>query len=290
MNLDGVNHSIIAELIEEILNLGDALTDRSSLAKMRDCHPLNIFTISNSLKIFQKLEKDTFLFFILFSIWNECVLNMAFSIKLRIFLFEIILRIFIKVENYITNNTLGKFVGFKKSESKPFVFFVNPNKIKRVILTMLGQIAILLKKNPKIALDRAGSHVEENFIGTIRDLCNGDNQWTTVKHNLSRYEYILRYSENKFYKPQRKRANMGGIPINIDGFGINFLNNPKTISENLFNLMVHNNCSHDVIADFISKLEIIANNCPYRKVNVPSITSNGDILNRLVNLGITPKS
>lgn len=39
---------IKAEIIESILNLGEVLTDKGSLAKMRYCHQLNIFTVFKS--------------------------------------------------------------------------------------------------------------------------------------------------------------------------------------------------------------------------------------------------
>lgn len=47
-------------IINSILELGPALTDKGNLAKLHDCHALNIFTISNSLKIFFTLNSDTF--------------------------------------------------------------------------------------------------------------------------------------------------------------------------------------------------------------------------------------
>lgn len=280
---------INSEIIESILNLGEALTDKGSLAKMRDCHPLNIFTISNTIKLFYKSNKDDFLFLFLVSVWNECLLNDFFSLKLRTFLLEIVLRIFIKIERYMKVNLPGKFIGYRKSDNKPYVFFVSPTKIKRIILTLLGQMAVLLKKNPKFALDRAGSHVEENFIGTIRDLCDGDNRYSTILHNLARFEYIIRYSENQFYKPKAKRLNLGGVHIKVDGFDTTFEYNPKIISENLFDLMVNNNCDHQVISHLISKLEIISSNCVYRKFHTPAITSNADIINRLISLRISSK-
>ena len=56
------NTPINSEIIEEILHLGSALTDRGSLAKLHDCHPINIFTIGNSIKIFYKANPETFFF------------------------------------------------------------------------------------------------------------------------------------------------------------------------------------------------------------------------------------
>mgnify|MGYP007128688070 CR=1 FL=1 len=77
-----------------------------------------------------------------------------------------------------------------------------------------------------------------------------------------------------------------GVPVNIEGFNTKFDYSPKIISENLFELMINNYCDHNVIAHFIEKLELIVENCPYKKIHVPAITSNGEILNRLISLRI----
>ena len=54
------NPPINSQVIEEILKLGPALTDKGSLAKLHDCHPLNIFTIGNSIKFFSNQAQKHF--------------------------------------------------------------------------------------------------------------------------------------------------------------------------------------------------------------------------------------
>ena len=91
------------------------------------------------------------------------------------------------------------------------------------------------------------------------------------------------------FKPKAKRLNLGGVHIKVDGYDTPFEYNPKIISENLFDLMVNNNCDHQVISHLIYKLEIISSNCIYRKFHKPAITSNANIINHLISLRISSK-
>lgn len=50
--------------------------------------------------------------------------------EIKNFLMEIILRMFIKIERYMKRNIPSQFIGYKKSETKRYVFFVSPTKIK----------------------------------------------------------------------------------------------------------------------------------------------------------------
>ena len=47
--------------INQILKLGEALTDRSNIGEMRDCYPIQIFIISNPYYSTITLKKDFFI-------------------------------------------------------------------------------------------------------------------------------------------------------------------------------------------------------------------------------------
>ena len=152
--------------------------------------------------------------------------------------------------------------GFHKSNRKPYVFFVTPSKRIRIIITIFVQLIYLKYGNVLYALNRFGSHDEENFIGIIRMLCDGDNTYERVTHNLSRYEYISRESEATFFKPRPKRLNMGGVQLTDGGFDIDFEFTPKDLADALLTIPFTNSGKdianvQKILIEFIDKLEII---------------------------------
>ena len=96
---------------------------------MRDCYPLNLFTFSDAIKLFYNSNKETFFYFLIYSLWNESLLNTKFPVKLRIYFFEILLRLCIQIFVKISQRRPGKYVGYRKCDQKPFVFFLSPIKL-----------------------------------------------------------------------------------------------------------------------------------------------------------------
>ena len=278
------------QLMIQLKQLGDALTDKSSLGKLRDCYQLNIFTIKNALSLFYQSNKDDFLYVLMFAMGNESLLNLNISLKIRAFFLETLLHIFQIYLNH-ANCVHSLFIGFNKSDKKPYVFFASPTKLRRMIITVFVQLLYVKSGNLFIGLNRAGSHDEENFIGIIRMLCNGDNSYERITHNLARYEYISRESSVIFFKPKAKRLNAGGCQIVDKGFDIDFHFTPIELANTLLTIpfgviRTHRPNKEKIILEFISNLEEIMINAPYRTRNVPAKTSNATILNRLISFGM----
>lgn len=125
------NSPINSEAIEDILHLGSALTDRgsyssfSSLAKLHDCYPINIFTIGNSIKIFYESNPETFFFFIVLSFWNELLLNTNLSLYTRQYFLETIILIFIKFYSFFENNKIPETIALKKCSDGKSVLWIS---------------------------------------------------------------------------------------------------------------------------------------------------------------------
>jgi hypothetical protein len=56
----------------------------------------------------------------------------------------------------------------KKTAPSSHITVVILSKLKRMILTVLGQVYAINFFPHRLGLDRIGSHVEENYIGIIR--------------------------------------------------------------------------------------------------------------------------
>lgn len=135
--------------------------------------------------------------------WNESIFNTTISSKLRAFFLEMLLNILLQYLQH-SKNWPSIMIGFHKSDKKQYVFFAAPSKLKRIIMIILVQLMYVKYGNILYALDRYGSHDKENFIGIIRMLCDGDNTYERITHNLARYEYISRESDETFIKPRPK--------------------------------------------------------------------------------------
>lgn len=286
--MDNFGEGIISSIeIEKILKMGEALADKTSLGKKRDCYPINLFTINNTIKLFHESNKETFFYFLFYSLWNEALLNAKISVKIRIYFFEIILRICIQIFGIISSRRPGRYVGYRKCEQKPFVFFLPPNKLRRIILTLIAEIICCLQNDEFIGLDRAGSHVEENHIGTIRYLSKGNNTWETVSHAEARHEFICSESDHVFYQPQPKRLNVGGVALQKVEFDIEFEVSPQVISNALISTIYENVNNAQILSVFIKQLTMIAQRAPYKTLHVPASASNATILNRLISFNFT---
>lgn len=139
------------------MHLDDDLTDKGSLAKLRDCFPLNIFNIRNSLTLFFSSNQETFFFILIFALWNESILNTKISTKLRAFYLKALLNIFLQYLQH-SKKCPSIMTGFHKSNRKPYVFFATPSKRRRIIITIFVQLIYLKYGNVLYALNRFGSH------------------------------------------------------------------------------------------------------------------------------------
>ena len=139
--------------------------------------------------------------------------NLFIMFQSRSFFLKINLYISLLFYQYLLSHNLPEYVSYRKSSDHLYIFWISEWKIIRIINTILTQIYAIESNNQTYALDRFGSHPTENFIGLIRLLCNNDNRFSTVLHNLSRYEIINRESPIIYTKPQNKRLNAGGVVL-----------------------------------------------------------------------------
>ena len=72
--------------ISQFIDAADALFDNSSIGKMRDAYPLQLFTIKNSLILLNQYTKESFIYFVVFAFWSEAQLNEHIKPKTRVFL------------------------------------------------------------------------------------------------------------------------------------------------------------------------------------------------------------
>jgi hypothetical protein len=73
----------------------------------------------------------------------------------------------------------------KKSKHNICLTFVSRKKLQRFVCALSSQLTGFLLEEPDLGLDRIGSQTEENFIGSVRSICLGDNRLDNVQHQVA---------------------------------------------------------------------------------------------------------
>jgi hypothetical protein len=100
----------------------------------------------------------------------------------------------------------------KKTTLSSNVTFAALPRLKRMILTVLGQIDAMASLPERLGLERIGSQIEANDIGIIRQRCYSDSQSETVFRALARLEFVKSHLPSLGYCHQiSSRAKLGGV-------------------------------------------------------------------------------
>jgi hypothetical protein len=207
---------VTAQVLARKLSAEKALTDFSSIGKMRDEYPLTIFTLSNAMFVGQTLGVNSFLYLLIYGLWTDALVNPHLSVAVRTFFLETVLVLMCEIYR-----TMDEFIGMseKKVKGSTGLFFASRGKLRRMMLTVAGVLYGIRTYPDDLGLDRIGSHIEENYIGIIRQLSHQNNQKDRVFRATARYEYVRsRFHELSFPHHVSKRVNFGGVRLRDDGY------------------------------------------------------------------------
>ena len=93
LRVDGGN-IIDYQKMNDILQLGKPLTDKSTIGKMKDSYPLQIFTLENLIELLKHDAYEYALYILPYSFWCEAVRNPVILPQMRLEILEFILNIF----------------------------------------------------------------------------------------------------------------------------------------------------------------------------------------------------
>jgi hypothetical protein len=110
-----------------------AFTDNSSLGKMCDCYPLDLFDLRRAHVRYQQGENiDEFLFKFILGLWTEAVENRLFNSDTRILILETLMDFFYVQYSLIIENKKRRLITQKKVAGKTYVTFVSRKKLERL--------------------------------------------------------------------------------------------------------------------------------------------------------------
>jgi hypothetical protein len=196
------------------------LTDFRLIGRMRENYPLPLFVLQSAFFANTNNGPDSFLYLLIYAIWEESLLRQELSMSMRLFMLQVVSyfmsEMHFAIHQLKEQRTLR--VTEKKTAHSSHVTVATFSKLKRMILTVLGQISAINFFPRRPGLDRLGSHVEENSIRIIRQRCCSNNQAETVFRAVARLECIKSRLPALGYQPQlSSRANLGGVRIADDG-------------------------------------------------------------------------
>jgi hypothetical protein len=160
------------------------------------------------------------LYLLIYAIWEESLLRQEASMSMRLFMLRVVFY-FMHEMHFAIHQLRGQRtlrVAEKKTAHSSYVTVATLSKLKRMILTVLGQVYAINFFPHRLGLDRIGSHVEENYIGTIRQRCCSNNQAETMFRAVARLAFVKPRLPALGYRPQlSSRANLGGVRMSEDG-------------------------------------------------------------------------
>lgn len=272
--------------LEQVLELGMSLQDRSQIGRMRDYYVVSLFTLENV----SKLLKNGNLHGALLLLPYACIFTLLFSKNLanatRLFLANLAYSCFdmLLVE---CNTLVSRCQGVKHRASRFAwgVTFAEPAYVRRMMNTCLA-LGITIRFGPNdTRLDAVGTHLVENSIGIARSVSN-NSEYDSIISAFAKAEMKKDIASNlgiELYVSNR--INDGGAkitPQSTDG-----LTHPSNWDITNVVRMFHDSCIASLsggLSDernaFISQLDEFISKIEFRKMSAPSSVSNCSIMAR----------
>jgi hypothetical protein len=107
-------------------------------------------------------------------------------------------------------------------------------KMRQMLTLILAQIHAIQFHPDGLGLDRVGSHVEENEIGTILQSCHHDRRHQTVFRAVSRIPFVKsRMPDLGFGCQLSSRASLAGVRITGNGYSHTPFESPTQMPDSL---------------------------------------------------------
>ena len=298
-----------AEDMNRVLQLGKALTDMSTVGKMKDIYPLQLFTLENFMKLVASGNFAMAFYVLPYALWVEVLRNPVLSQQTRIDLLAFVVDIFAHHHECLQHLDSDR-VSQKKTRTVPCVYFCSTAKCYR----MLNTVMILLRElyaYQNIALDRVGTHVLECNFGIIRLLCQYKHSWNRIWKSFSQLLLIsdLTTILGSPITP-RARVNDGGVKLHDSDTDLIHIEAPNVRMREVYdvvNMLLAqragvNTFGREVLADvappvaeLLRYLSALRRQCQQRGMTTPKLwlgsdISNGTIVARLIAFTKSPNA
>ena len=199
-----------AEKLEEFLTLGRALTDKGTIAKMRDKYPLQIFNFQNYLSIKDKQPVASF-YVLIWALMLSVFRHPQLSKTVRVFICDLTISFLRHLMQIL--DVIPGMAQKDKGVSKVLTFF-DALTIKRLINTMIGVRIVLKSKQERIAMHRLTTQSVENLFGNYREGSYHYYTWESAERWVTKAVMLTREMEFLGLRPCiARRDRVGGTRI-----------------------------------------------------------------------------
>jgi hypothetical protein len=178
---DSLDNCIDSSLLEEMLRLGQPLTDQSSVGNMRDSYIIMLFTLENCLKCFESGDLHFAVFLLPWALQEEVIPSTSIPRDERLFKaivnFKLLMRLF-----HLSD--LPHAPGITKRVNRlvaKALTFADDSQWPRVLSSSLALIQFVLDGESSWCFSLVGTHCFENFFGLICGHSFGDHRFQTAE-------------------------------------------------------------------------------------------------------------
>lgn len=215
LTYNGVRPFDAAEM-DEILNLGKPLRDKSSTGKMKDSYALEIFTLDNCFFLLLNGRLEMAFYLLPYALWSCVMLHPKLSVQTRRDLLTLSIQVF---EHHWRQLDYLKPGVVSENKTGDLVQFCCSRKHATRVMNTLMEILLELTNHPEnLALSRLGTHDLECQFGIVRILCHYKHSWKNILKCFSKLAVMIDLT-TQFGCPlqPRGRVNLGGVKIENDG-------------------------------------------------------------------------
>ena len=208
--------------LQEILRLGDVLSDTTLVGRMRDCYVTKLFTLDNVCTLMKKRDYSSALLFLPYSCVYTVLYALNLTIEARQFLTNLAFCLFSELldeaKQMVSEN---KGVKYRYSKSAKAITIAEVGFFQRMMHTCIALGVTLAYGPTSCRLDAIGTHIVENMIGIARSVSNSpkyDAIISAFAKGETRKELATDLGLN-IYIPRRINAGGTKIDSRLD-FGI----------------------------------------------------------------------
>jgi hypothetical protein len=223
---------ITCEDLEWVLQLGNALNDRSSIGRMRDSYALQLFALKNCCDCMQKDNDIGLMYLLPWALQEEVIRSPTLSRPERL---EKALLSFDLLVHYFDLSFLPRREGVTQRFTKgrtAVVTFAEDSAWPRILNFSLILIYFVLIAPPEWSFSRLGTHCLENFFGFVRQNARADDRTITAMRIMARTTCVcVTLQDLGVSIAHQGRDNVGGVVIGDEPIPLT-----KSIEDGAFHL------------------------------------------------------
>ena len=232
LSLDGL-YCFDAQRMNNILNLGPSLVDKSSKGKMHDNYALSIFNLDSFLKLVEHEEWAMAFFVLPYALWVTAVTYSKLSVQTRRDCLSLAFEVFVYHMMSISSLDTSK-VSQNKTPGH-VQYCCSRAQCVRTLNSLLITLLELTNHPDNLAIGRIGTHGLECEFGSVRLLCHNKHTWKNISSAFGKLMLFKDLTRIFGRVNIRERLNCAGVKI-LAGINENlvYVNLPTTTVSSLY--------------------------------------------------------